>query len=778
MIGSQISHYKIINKIGEGGMGEVYLAEDLKLERKVAIKFLPEHLTKDNSKVERFKREAKTAASLNHPNIVTIHEICEEKNQIFIVMEYVEGKSLRNVMNEYKMGIDKIIDIITQTSEGLLQAHKAGIIHRDIKPENIIIDKNARVKILDFGLARLPGQPRLTTENTAMGTVAYMSPEQARGEEVDQRTDIWSLGVLSFEMISEQLPFKSDYDQAIIYSIINEEPNSLSDVYPVGFPELEQIITRTMEKNPDKRYHSMDALLEDLQSLKDEHLSTRKTVLSSFNKTNKRNKIFIFTSIFTLVIILIAIGIKIFSYQEDPINSIAVLPFENSVNDPELEYLCDGIPDNIISSLSQLTDLKVISSASVRRYKRKEINLNTLAEELNVQSVLLGRLLPLEKNLSIRVELIDVRDNRQLWGKQYDQELTKILAIQRDISSKISKNLRLKLSAAEKNKLEKSYTENSKAYQMYLKGLYYWHKFTTEGFLRSIEYFDQALQIDPNFVFAHVGLAFAYTSLGSFHGEMTPKVAIKKATESVHRALDLDNEIGEAHSALGFIELFYNWDWPIAEKEFLRGIELSPNSALARQHYGVFLGMMGRTAESIAQIKRACELNPLAPKVYDDLALSYLDLNQHHKAIEQWKQALELDPNFFSARKGLGLAYLLMGMNDKALKEFRAAAALSNNHHRYLGYLGWALGKAGYRSEAADVLKEIKQKYQSVEIIAVDIAKIYIGLGEKNKALDWLEKAYSEGSSGLVLIYVDPYYRELHEEPRFKELLMKMEFVN
>jgi serine/threonine protein kinase/Flp pilus assembly protein TadD len=778
MIGGQISHYKIVDKIGEGGMGEVYLAEDLKLERKVAIKFLPEHLTKNKDNVKRFEREAKTAASLNHPNIVTIHEISEENDQIFIVMEYVEGKSLRDVMNEYKMGMDKIIDIITQISEGLLKAHKAGIVHRDIKPENIIIDKDARIKILDFGLARLPGQTRLTTENTTMGTVAYMSPEQARGEEVDHRTDIWSLGILLFEMISEQLPFKSDYDQAIIYSIINEQPVSLSDFRPVVSPELEQIVTKALEKNPDKRYNSMEELLWDLRSIRDHKSSIKIEILSRFNAAKKLKNIIISIAIIGLAIILIIAGIHLFSNREDPINSIAILPFENTANNPELEYLCDGIPDNIISSLSNLPNLKVISSASVRRYKGIEINPKTVAEELKVRSVLLGRLLQPEDKLSIRVELIDTRDNRQLWGKQYDQELIKILTVQRDISNKISENLRLKLSVADKNKLEKIYTNESKAYQAYLKGTYHWQKFTVEGFSKSIEYFIQALQIDPNYVLAYVGLAFSYTSLGSFHGEMIPKEAIKKAKESAHKALELDNDIGEAHSALGFIEMFYNWDWSRAEEEFLRGIELSPNSALTRQHYGVFLGIMGRTEESIVQIKHAVELNPLAPKVYDDLALSYLDLNQYDKAIEQWKLALDLDPTFFSARKGLGLAYLFLGWDDKALEEFRTAVAHSNDHHRYLGYLGWALGRAGYRRKALDILKQIQLKYKSIRIIAVDIANIYIGLGEKSKALDWLEKAYSEGASGLILIYVDPYYRDLREEPRFKELLKKMEFVN
>ncbi len=779
MIGKQISKYKILEKLGGGGMGVVYLAEDIVLKRRVALKFLPQEYSMDSDTKKRFILEAQAASAIQHQNICTIHEINETSDgQIYICMDYYEGETLKKKIESGALEIDDALDIAIKIAQGLSSAHAKQEIHRDIKPANIIITNNNEVKIIDFGLARLAGQTRLTTESTAIGTIAYMSPEQARGEKVDHRTDIWSLGVLLFEMISGQLPFKSDYDQAIIYSIINERHDSLSDIRPSVTSDLERIVNKTLAKDPNQRYQSMDELLEDLRSVRDHQKTGKKNFSKRIDINKKYKNVFITIGLIVLVIVFILIIRNAFFNHESPINSIAILPFENAAENPDLEYLCDGIPDNIISSLSYLPDLKVISSFSVRKYKGKELNPETIAEELNVQSVLLGRLLQPENLLSIRVELIDTRDNRQLWGNQYDQEFTKILDIQRDIANKISKNLRLKLSTADRNKLEKIYTENSKAYQAYLKGLYQWQKFTVEGFLKSIEYFEQALQKDPNFVLAYVGLALAYTNLGSYHGEMIPKEAINKAKEAVHKALKIDNEIGIAHTASGIIELFYDWNWARAEEEFLRGVELNPNSALTRQHFGVFLAIMGRTEESINQIKRAIELNPLALKIYDDLALSYLDLGQYERAIEQWKQVLDLDPEFFPARKGLGLAYLLMGWNKKALHEFRSAVTHSNHHHRYLGYLGWALGKCGYKDEARDILKDIQQKYQSVEIVAVDIAKIYIGLGEKNKALDWLEKAYHEGSSGMILIYVDPYYRDLYSEPRFKDLLKRMNFMN
>jgi tetratricopeptide (TPR) repeat protein len=412
----------------------------------------------------------------------------------------------------------------------------------------------------------------------------------------------------------------------------------------------------------------------------------------------------------------------------------------------------------------------------VRKYKGKQNDIQSIADELKVRAVLVGRLLQQVDFLSISVELIDAQDNRQLWGTQYNQEFTEIFNIQQNVAYEISSKLHLKLTSVQKTNIEKTYTNNSKAYEEYLKGIYHYQKFSVEGFLKSIEYFQQSLQIDPNYALAYVGLALAYTHLGSYHGEMRPRDAIQKAREALWKALELDDRISEIYTSLGFINLFYDWDWQEAERAFLRAIKLNPNSVLAHQHYGIFLAIMGRTKEAIVEQKLAHELDPLTTKVYDDLAWSYLDLGQFNEAINLWNSALELDPNFFSARRGLGTAYILRHQFEKGIEEFKMAVNLSNRHHRYLGYLGWALALKGQEEKALEIIKELKGKSNHAEVHAIDIAHVYIGLGDKEKAFYWLNMSYQSGSSEMVLIRVDPYYDNLRSEPQFKEMLKKMRF--
>lgn len=773
MIGKTISHYKVLEKLGAGGMGVVYKAKDTKLKRTVVLKFLPPELTRDEKAKNRFIHEAQAASALEHTNICNIHEINEtEDGQLFIVMACYEGQTLKEKIEKGALKIEKAVDIAIQICQGLTKAHEKGIVHRDIKPSNIFIDKEGVVKILDFGLVKLVGRTQLTKTGSTLGTVAYMSPEQAGGDEIDHRTDIWSLGIVLYEMIAGQTPFASDYDQAVIHSILNEEPDPLISARS-GIPaELQEILNKALEKRKENRYQSVDRMLIDLKSLKN---STGLIAARLPSIKINRNRIpakFIFGIASILLLFAVLVIYYLFLYGESKIDSVAVLPFENVSNDPELEYLCDGIADNIINSLSRLPELKVIASNSVRYYKGKEIDIRTVAKDLDVRSIVVGKLLQPEGNLSIRVELVDALNRRQLWGEQYDGEFSEILEIQKEIAWEISEKLRSKLTPEDKKKLTRTYTENTEAYQNYLRGLHQWKKFTIEGFTKAIEHYQMALRKDPNYALAYAGIANSYALLGSYHGNQAPNKIFPRAREAALKAIDLDDSICEAYIALAAIRMFYDWGWKGTEQAFKQAIELNPNSALATQHYGLFLAMMKRTVEAIARQKKALELDPLSYKTNDDLALSYVDLKQYERAIQQLKIAIELGPQLPSAHRSLGLVYFLKGLKKEAIDEFRKAVVLSDSQKRYVGYLGWALGSTGNKDEALQILHDL-QKSPGAE---GSIALVHIGLGEKEQALNWLEKAYQARSSMMVLIYVDPYYDSLRNEPRFIRLLDKMRF--
>lgn len=779
MIGKTISHYKIVEKLGGGGMGVVYKARDLKLDRFVAIKFLPPQYSHDDESKERFINEAKSASALEHTNIATTHEIGEtDDGQLFIVMAYYEGETLKNRIKRGNIEIADAIDFTIQIAKGLKKAHQQNIVHRDIKPANIIITKDNVVKIVDFGLAKFLNRANITKSGSTLGTVAYMSPEQALGKEVDKCSDLWSLGVVLYEMLTGRLPFQGDGDQAILYSIINEKYESLFETESVLQFGLINIIDKSLEKSPQKRYQKLDDMICDLelQAMYDNkpHKSYLEFVIKKI--IDKRKTLYIITA--TFFILIITNTIYLINKESSTINSIAVLPFENISKNPELDYLCEGIPDHIRNSLSQLPELKVIARASVHRYQNQKIGTDIIAKELKIRAVLSGKLQQIGDKISIMTELIDTKENRLLWGQQYQQGQTEILDVPHQIINQITAQLQLELTSTQNENINKIFTNNTEAYQNYLRGLYQWNKFSLEGYHQAINYFKLALQDDPNYALAYIGLALSYTSLGSYHGNLSPEEAARESQAAIDKALELDENISDGYVALGSVKMFYDWDWESAEKAYIHAIELNPNSAFARQLYGVFLSIMGRTEEAIIQQKKSIELNPLTPKVYDDLGLTYLDMhvNKITEAIKQFKIAIDLDPQFYSAWKSLGIAYFLRDSLNNAINEFRRAVKLSKGHHRYLGILGWALGKSGYTDEAMEILYEIEQKQAFPAAFAIDIAKIYIGIGDNKKALSWLEKAYNRRSSGMILIKIDPYYTDLQSEPRFQELLRKMNF--
>jgi serine/threonine-protein kinase len=744
MIGETISHYKIIEKLGEGGMGEVYLAEDTKLKRQVAIKFLPEHLTKDKENIERFKREAQATAALNHPNIVTIYDVIESDDpaatadrQISIVMEYVEGKSLRDVINEYDLGMDKIIDIICQISEGLRQAHKEGIVHRDVKPENIIVGKNARVRILDFGLAKLKGVSKLTKETSTLGTIHYMSPEQLQGKEVDQRSDIWALGVILYELLTGEMPFKGDYDQAILYSILNEEPETIICFRKECPTELLLVVERAMKKNQQERYKSCNILIKDLNSVKNN------------------------------------LGIERIVNKEKTFPSIAVLPFVNMSVDPENEYFSDGMSEDIINALSKIKDFHVAARTSTFSFKGEKIDVREIGKKLKVGTVLEGSVRKASNRLRITAQLINISDGYHLWSEQYDRVVSDVFDIQDEITLAIVNALKIELLAGENQAVIKKYTDNAEAYHLYLNGRYYWNKMNPDAFRKAIDFFNSAIQTDPGYALAYTGLADSYTGLGDAGlSAISPIEAFSKAKAAVKKALEKDETLAEAHASLGHLKM-HDFDWSGAEQEFKRAIDLNPNYATTYHMSGFNFSLMERHDEAISTVKKALELDPVSLGIITDLGVIYYFARQYDKAIEQYQKALELDPGFIRVYVTLGSSYGQKGMYEQAIDMIQKAIDLSGDRAK-IAALGRVYALSGKKAEAHNIIDELKELSKKRYISPYCLALIYASMDEKDSGMEYLNQAYVEHVSELIYLRVDPFLDKLRSDPRFKNLLKRV----
>src|SRR2546429_852394 len=791
MIGKTIGHYRVLEKLGGGGMGVVYEAEDLKLGRHVALKFLPADLASDPQALERFRREARAASALNHPNICTIHDIAEEDGQHFIAMEFMAGKTLKQRLTAGPLPFDQLLEIAVQIADALDAAHSEGIVHRDLKPANIFITKRGQAKILDFGLAKLTGvQPdgapaelatleeHLTSPGTAVGTVAYMSPEQACGEELDQRTDLFSFGAVLYEMATGRMAFSGNTSALIFDSLLHKTPTSPVRVNPELPAELEYLINKALEKDRALRYQRAAEMLADLKRLRRNSSSTKIEVADRKLRPTAQSRKIVWASAAVIGLALVALVAFLWRGRsaQHEISSVAVLPFVNTSSDPNTEYLSDGITESLINDLSQVPNLAVMSRASVFHYKGREADPQTVARDLKVEAVVTGRIVQRGDQFVISSELIDARTNHSLWGDRYDRKLSDLLAVQGDIASAISAKLRERLAGEPQKQLAKGGggTNNPEAYQLYLKGRYYWEKRTPEALDKSKDYFNQAIAKDPNYGLAYVGLADYYNVVAEY-SPVPQSEAAPKAQAVAEKALTIDNSLAEAHAALAAAH-WSSLEFAAAETEFQRALELNPKLANAHHWYGLFLSWQARYSDAVPHLRRAVELDPLNLQYNTNLGQGLGDAEQYDASVEQLKRTLEMDPNYAQAHLQLDVVYLRMRKYDLWLDEWKKAATLYHDQEELA--IAEEASRAYRRSGLkAAISREVEMRKQLAKRRYEDpagIAYCYAELGDRDQTFAWLDKAMAEKSDGLERLKVVRAMDPLRTDPRYIELLKKM----
>ncbi len=759
MIGQTVSHYKIIEKLGGGGMGVVYLAEDTRLDRPVAIKFLPRDFFGDSVAERRFEQEAKAAAALNHPHVCTVHDVGQFEGRPYLVMEFLHGQTLKHrLMQGEPLTIEEILDLGIQIASGLEQAHGRGIVHRDIKPANIFITADGYAKILDFGLAKKMAQDSsldsaartsvaaeaLTYPGTVLGTVAYMSPEQVRGEELDARSDLFSLGIVLYEMTTGQLPFQGTSAGVVLSEILNRSPVSAVERRSDLPSDLDYLIRKTLDKDPDLRYQSATELMTDLRRIQ------RETISGSQLESG---------------------GGRI---QELP--SIAVLPFQNLSADPDNEYFGDGLAEELINALAKLKRLRVAARSSAFSTRGTGKSIAEVGRELRVETVLEGSVRAFRDRIRVTAQLVSVANGYPLWSERFDRRLDDIFAIQDEICTAIVENLRVKLLADERGRLVTPHKADQEAYRLYLKGRYFWNRRHVGAMEKALVSFQQAIEVDPLYAEPYVGVADVYNIMANF-GFMAPREACPKALAAAERALELKETSGEAHISLAWNKML-RWDWAGAEEEFRLGLELSPDYGTGHEWYALFLADHHRFEQAVTHINRALELDPLSPVFLMVAGIVHGTANDLGRADEMFRRALEIDPRFAAAHLYRGWILGLHGRLEESIRSLNEAIGILGRQTIALGFLGWALGANGQSEEALEILEEIETKtLEEGPDNSFFKVLVEISLGRIDDALESLEKAVEVHGAGLwaLAIYTStPWWGSLGGEARFQKIVQRI----
>jgi serine/threonine-protein kinase len=742
MVGETILHYNILKKLGEGGMGVVYLAEDSKLERKVAIKFLPGQVSPNLADRKRFEIEAKAAAALNHPNIATIHTIEHSDDEIFIVMEYIDGQELKQIVEangHAPLQFETIMDIAIQIAAGLQAAHEKGIVHHDIKTSNIMVTDRGHVKIMDFGLAQLRGAAQITGLGLTAGTIAYMSPEQAMGKEVDAGTDIWSFGVVLFEMLTGELPFKSDYEQATLYAIINERPPQVTALNPAIPHSLIKIVDQCLEKKPSLRFRQAGSLIKSLN-----------IALSESKKMNRP--------------------------EEDKI-TLAVLAFADISPEQDSQYFSNGLTEEIITKLSKLKKVRIISRSSIMNYNRMGKAMKQIASELAVQYVIEGSVRKNVNDLRITAQLIDAKRDACLWAESFKGKTDQVFEFQEEVAARIVKALRIKLSPEEKRNLKHRTTQDKEAFNHYLKGRFFLSKRASEGYETAIRYFERAIERDGNYALAWSGIADTYNLMSDL-GTLSSKDLYIKSMVAVRRALELDNQLSEAHTSLALLLMLNEWDWEEALKEYQIALKLNPNYATAHHWYGEWLLFNGLIEEALTEISEAVKLDPLSPAILNDKGMFLYYSRDFDGAIAFAKKSLELEPKLPAAYRLLSIAYLAKGMIAEAFAENKRWLKYKGNSTDFLLAQALFLASSGEKEASLKIIESITQEREIRGNEARGIALVYVALNEINLSFIWLEKALQERAESLLMLKVDPKLDPIRDDLRFNTFIQRVGLPN
>jgi len=804
LIGRQVGHYLVEKQLGAGGMGEVYLARDVRLGRSVALKLLDPRFTDDGATRVRFLREARLASVLDHPNICTVHEVGEAADRLFIAMQYVEGQTLRRVIGGRPLSLDSLLSISMQVADALSAAHAQGIIHRDIKPGNIIVTSRGQAKVLDFGLAKLleraegKAETHLTMTGAVMGTPASMSPEQARGEHVDHRSDIFSFGVVLYEMATGQIPFGGRSKADVISAVLNQPQTPSSKLNKDITLRLSAVIDRMLAKETSERYQRMDDVISGLRQVVKEVGGLDRLFSSSdlprgvvplvpprppqlfgtFGRWIQRRTALVVFTIIAVLGVGLALAIYLSRRQQSqpaiPIKSLAVLPFKPLIAESRDEALEMGMADTLINKLGNIKQVTVRPLSAVRQYTGLEQDAVSAGREQKVDAVLDGNIQKAGDKIRVTVKLVRVADGHEIWSEQFDEKMTDIFSVQDAVSSKVSGVLAITLTGEEKEQLTKRQTGDVEAYQLYLIGRYHLNRLTDDGFRKGRDYFQQAISRDPNYALAYAGLADAHNRLSGWNA-VSPHEGFPRARAAALKALELDDKLAEAHTMLGIVKLLYEWDWAGAEREFRQAIAINPSYADAHQMYSYYLSQaMGRYDEALAEMRRAQELDPLSLEKTTGIGDIFYYQRRYDQAREQYQRALEMDPKSGVTHWLMGNVHVKEARFEEAIAEYQKAIPLSGESPDEPASLACAYALSGKKREAQQVLAELQERSKRSYISPVIIAFIYAALGEKDQAFAWLDKAYEGRDFILVLLKAEPMFDNLRSDPRFANLVRRV----